>query len=254
MPDFKDLQTFWIEDGREVPAVTTEQMREADRIAAEDFGLGILQMMENAGRNLASLVMDHLGSSSGKVVILAGSGGNGGGGLCCGRHLSNRGISVDFVLDRPAGELQGAAAAQWSILSAEGAMAVEEDETIEVLEAADIIVDVLIGYSLQGAPRGRVADLILACNRLEKAVIALDVPSDLDATLGENSGAMMRTGTTLTLALPKTGLKQWPGDLFLGDIGIPRGVYQAMGVTFEPFFRDKYIIRIHRESPDHSFD
>ena len=52
---------FWTEEGVPVPAVTTEQMREVDRIAVEEFGLGILQMMENAGRNLAQNVMDRVG-------------------------------------------------------------------------------------------------------------------------------------------------------------------------------------------------
>ena len=78
---------FWTEDGRPVPAVTAEQMREVDRIAVEDFGLGILQMMENAGRNLAQNAIDMLGATKGEVTVLAGAGGNGGGGLCCARHL-----------------------------------------------------------------------------------------------------------------------------------------------------------------------
>ena len=79
---------FRTQDGIVVPAVTAEQMREVDRIAVEEFGLGILQMMENAGRNLALNVMGMLDfvvttSVVGEVTVLAGAGGNGGGGLCC---------------------------------------------------------------------------------------------------------------------------------------------------------------------------
>jgi NAD(P)H-hydrate epimerase len=80
----------------EIPvlAVTAEQMREVDRIAVEEFGLTILQMMENAGRNLTENVLDMLDGARGEVVILVGSGGNCGGGLCCARHLHNRGFQV----------------------------------------------------------------------------------------------------------------------------------------------------------------
>jgi NAD(P)H-hydrate epimerase len=90
---------FRTEDGLVVPAVTAEQMREVDRIAVEEFGLGILQMMENAGRNLAENVLDMLDGARSEVAVLAGSGGNGGRGLCCARHLHNRGFQVWVVLD-----------------------------------------------------------------------------------------------------------------------------------------------------------
>ena len=77
---------FWTEEGVCVPAVTTEQMREVDRIAVEKFGLTILQMMENAGRSLAENILDMLDDERGEVAILVGGGGKGGGGLCCARH------------------------------------------------------------------------------------------------------------------------------------------------------------------------
>jgi len=67
--------------GTAIPAVSEDQMREVDRIAVEDFGLGVLQMMENAGRNLALTAMEMIDGTQGEVVILAGSGGNGGGGI-----------------------------------------------------------------------------------------------------------------------------------------------------------------------------
>ncbi len=112
--------TFRTQEGIIVPAVTAEQMREVDRIAVEEFGLGILQMMENAGRNLAENVRDMLDGPEGEVTILAGSGGNGGGGLCCARHLRNHGFTVWVVLDREAERLAGAARHQFHILQAMG--------------------------------------------------------------------------------------------------------------------------------------
>jgi len=74
---------FRTAEGVVVPALTAAQMLEVDRLAMEEYGLTILQMMENAGRNLAGNVMEMLGRAQGNVTVLAGSGGNGGGGICC---------------------------------------------------------------------------------------------------------------------------------------------------------------------------
>ena len=235
---------FWAEGGIPVPAVTAGQMREVDRIAVEDFGLGILQMMENAVRNLTANVMDILGRAVGEVTVLAGAGGNGGGGLCCARHLHNRGFKVNLVLDRESSVLRGAAATQLRILHAAGLKPVQASKVEEVTRQADVVVDALIGYSLRGAPRGRPADLIELCNQSAAQVLSLDLPSGLNATTGETPGAVARPHRTLTLALPKTGLHMIPGDLYLADIGIPPEVYQPLGLELEPFFRDRFWISL----------
>jgi NAD(P)H-hydrate epimerase len=241
---------FWTGDGIAVPAITAEQMREVDRIAVEDFGLGILQMMENAGRNLAANVIDMLGKIGGEVTILAGAGGNGGGGLCCARHLHNRGLRVNLILDRDAEELRGAAAAQLRILGAAGLRPVDSSTVEGAIERAAAIVDALIGYSLRGAPRGRAAELIEHCNSLRASrgpasgVLSLDVPSGLDATSGEAPGVAVNPQRTMTLALPKTGLRRVPGDLYLADIGIPPEVYKSLGVSVGLLFGDRFWIRL----------
>ncbi len=239
-------ELFWTNEGISVPAVTAEQMREVDRIAMEDFGLGILQMMENAGRNLAENVWDMLEATTGEVTILAGGGGNGGGGLCCARHLHNRGFQVNVILDREPSALGGAAAAQFRIVQAAGLQPVQLEETEAALRRADLVVDALIGYSLHGAPRGRAAELIALCNASASRVLALDVPSGLDATTGETPGVVIHAERTLTLALPKTGLRSIRGDLFVADIGIPPEVYLSLRLSFDPFFEDRYWIRLRR--------
>ena len=246
---------FWTSESMPIPAVTAEQMREVDRIAVEDFGLGILQMMENAGRNLAANVMEMLSSTDGEVSILAGAGGNGGGGLCAARHLHNRGYEVNMVLDREASALGDAAANQLRILQAAGLRPVDPSGVEEAIRRADVVVDALIGYSLRGAPRGRAAELIELCNRNATQVLSLDVPSGLDATTGETPGVVVRPDRTLTLALPKTGLAAIPeecpwlsGELYLADIGIPPEVYESLGLSFKPFFQDRYWIPLQRRA------
>jgi NAD(P)H-hydrate epimerase len=227
-----------------VPAVTAEQMREVDRIAVEEFGLGILQMMENAGRNLAQNVLDMLDGDRREVTVLAGSGGNGGGALCCARHLHNRGYSVSVVLDRAADALAGAARKQLEILAAIVLEPLDLSQAEEAVWRSEIVVDGLIGYGLRGAPQGRTAELIEICLQNAARVLSLDVPSGLNATTGETPGLAIRPDRTLTLALPKTGLQGVPGDLYLADIGIPPEVYHRLGIWFEPFFEGRYWTRL----------
>ena len=235
---------FRTKDDIVVPAVTADQMREVDRIAVEEFGLGILQMMENAGRNLALNVMDMLDSATGEVTVLAGAGGNGGGGLCCARHLHNRGFKVWVVLDRDPRMLRGAAANQLNILQAAGLQPADPTQASELMRRSQIVVDALIGYSLRGAPQGKAAELIDLCNRHAARALSLDVPSGLDATTGATPGLVVHPERTLTLALPKTGLHSVAGDLYLADIGIPPEVYHRIGLSLEPPFGKRYWIRL----------
>ena len=236
-------------DGRSVPSVTGEQMREVDRIAVEELGLGILQMMENAGRNLAGNVLELLGDAAGEVTILAGSGGNGGGGLCSARHLHNHGLYVSVFLSKEPSELRWPAAHQLRTLLAAGVALGRPAEARQAVIGADVTVDALIGYSLRGSPRGRVADLIELCNQESGLTLSLDLPSGLDATTGETPGPCVDATRTLTLALPKRGLRGYAGELYLADIGIPNEVYRRMGLTFEWPGRGRYSLALRRTQP-----
>ena len=232
--------------GIQVPAVTAEQMREVDRIAVEEFQLGILQMMENAGRNLAECARHMLGGT-GQVTVMAGSGGNGGGGLCCARHLHNRGIQVTILLSREKGSLIDAARQQLHNLQAAGIHPIDQSEAKEAVAGADLVIDALIGYSLRGVPTGRASKLIWLCNEHARSVLSLDVPSGLDATTGAAPGQVVRPDRTLTLALPKTGLHGVPGELYLADIGIPPQIYHRLGISSVPLFSEGYWIRLERQ-------
>jgi NAD(P)H-hydrate epimerase len=231
-----------------IPHVDEDQMREVDRIAVEEFGLGILQMMENAGRNLSAAALEMLSTkSTAQVIVAAGSGGNGGGGLCAARHLRNRGIQVSVVLTRSAEDLRGPAAVQLNILRSAGVQLVPSSGADGLFEGADLILDALIGYSLRGAPSGTTASLIDQINASRCPVISLDLPSGVDATSGETPGVYVRPRKTLTLALPKPGLLNMDaGDLLLADIGIPPEVYQPLGIQADPFWGKYYRLPLQR--------
>lgn len=225
--------------GTDVPAVTADEMREIDRIAVDEIGLGILQMMENAGRTLAA--HSHRLRDGGSVVIVCGAGGNGGGGFACARHLSNHDVPVTVILDRDPAALTGPPATQYQILQA-----TDVSTTIEAdsLDSADLLVDALIGYGLRDALRGAAAKLIEEVATMSAPILSLDVPSGYDATTGETPGVALHPDRTVTLALPKTGLRAVPGDLYLADIGIPAGVYRRLDLQYSTPFSEEYSIRL----------
>jgi len=228
---------FHTGDGKSVPAVTAEEMQQIDRLAVEEFGIDLLQMMENAGRNLAWHVRD-VGD---RATIVAGNGGNGGGGLACARHLHNRGVPVRVVLDRPPADLDGAAAHQYRILDATGIpVAVGPDAVGE----PGVLVDALIGYGLRGPVRGSAGDLVEVMNGNQAPVVSLDVPSGLDATTGDRPGRAVDPARVVTLALPKTGLLAVDCSLFLADISLPGALYDRLGVDYESPFGDRYWVSI----------
>ena len=223
--------------GALVPALTTEQMREVDRAMVEDLHIGLIQMMENAGRSVAQLAIARFAPAS--VTVLAGPGGNGGGGLVAARHLINRGRTVSVVLSEP-DELTPVPAHQADILVRMGAVMATAPAS------ADLIVDALIGYSLRGDPTGRAAELIEWTAGQPAPVLALDAPSGLDVTTGIAGTPHVRATATLTLALPKVGLvgSSAVGELYLADISVPAIVYERLGLILPNLFRDSSIISL----------
>lgn len=230
------IESFVTDTGVAVPAVTTDQMREVDRIVVEETGPNLFQMMENAGRNLALHCIAALGDAwrEAEIVVLAGTGGNGGGGICAARHLANRRARVTLVLSNPA-ELADVSRFQHQVYRSTPGREARVDDLTST--PADLIVDAVIGYSLSKAPRGVAREVITWANGSTAPILALDVPSGINATTGEAPGVAARAESTLTLALPKTGLlPDRSGELFLADIGIPGAVYAKLGIDYtSPF-------------------
>lgn len=224
------IDAFVTAAGVQVPAVTAHQMAEVDRVAVEELGPNLHQMMENAGRSLASAAIDMLGDTwrAAPIVVVAGTGGNGGGGICAARHLANRGADVTVVVTDPA-RLGSVPSDQLDIYRATPGKLAAVDG-IDLLRPV-LVVDAVIGYSLGGAPHGAAERLIRWARMHTGPVLSLDVPSGVDATTGSAPGVSVAASRTVTLALPKTGLDaRAVGDLWLADLGIPAGVYQGMGI------------------------
>ena len=224
----------------DVPELGVEQMRLVDRLMVDTVGVTLLQMMENAGRALADVVMTLHRPRT--VTVLAGSGGNGGGGLAAARHLHNRGAEVTVVLS--AAPSPGTAAShQLDICRAMGITIADGQRPPDVV--ADVVVDALVGYGLSGRLRAATGALTRWTRSTPAPVVALDAPSGVDLTDGRSDPNAVRATQTLTLALPKHGLRSdLTGDLYLADISVPPRVYTALGLSVPDLFSRSQIVRL----------
>jgi NAD(P)H-hydrate epimerase len=229
-------------------------MIEVDRAMIEDYQIDLIQMMENAGRSLAHLARERFlqGDPRGKkIMVLAGTGGNGGGALVCARRLHNYGADVRVFVTRPDEDFTAVPGHQLDIVRRLGIPVALADELDQDGETAVLIIDGLIGYSLQGNPRGSAAHLINWANRQAAPILALDAPSGLDTSTGTVYEPAIRATATMTLALPKAGLltdQAAPnvGELYLADISVPPALYAspALQLAVGPIFAANDIVRI----------
>ena len=239
-------------DSSKVPYVTTDQMVEVDRAMIEDYGIDLVRMMENAGRGLANLARERfLGGDARerRVVVLAGTGGNGGGVLVAARRLHNYGADVAVLATRSDDAFTPVPRSQLSIVRRMG-IRVGTPEDVGLLGARDLILDGLVGYSLNGAPRGVAASLIRWANESSAPVLSLDAPSGVDTTTGVVFDPAIRATATMTLALPKEGLRapgieHTVGDLYLADISVPPELYvNYLGLAVGPLFAEADIVQV----------
>ena len=234
-----------------IPFVDTQQMIEVDRAMIEDYHIALIQMMENAGRCLAHLARARFfdGDPRGaRVTVLAGTGGNGGGALVCARRLHNYGAQVSVITTKPEADFAPVPQHQLDILRNMG-LPLAIAQPAQPYQAADLIIDGLIGYSLKGAPRGPATSLIRWANAQPAPTLALDAPSGVDTTTGAVFDPAIRAAATLTLALPKKGLlaegvAPHVGELYLADIGVPPELYATLGLHLGPIFARSEILKL----------
>ncbi|HSF83537.1 MAG TPA: NAD(P)H-hydrate epimerase [Anaerolineales bacterium] len=236
-----------------IPAISTEQMIEVDRLMSEQYGILLIQMMENAGRNLAEMVRRKCGGNlrDQQIAILCGGGNNGGGGMVATRHLHNRGAKVWIRYVGKEDQMKEIPAHQWKILREIGIPG--------ALEATDppfgpmLVVDAMIGYGLRGNPRPAVGKWIDWANTAEAPVLALDTPSGLDTSTGSPGRQCIKAAATLTLALPKIGLMTpqaapYVGELYLADISVPPELYLSLDLEVPPLFMNDTIEKISKRT------
>lgn len=241
-----------------IQSISTDQMREVDDLMINKYGIELIQMMENAGANLAEFTINLMDKNfenrnPKNVVVACGLGNNGGGGMVASRHLSNRGLNVTVVLAGAEAKLKPIPLKQWNILKKLpiGMVIANSSDTLGVFNEADLIIDAIIGYGMHGELKGIPAHVIHEIlNSQNQKVVSLDAPSGLNTTTGDfNEKVCIRAYATMTLALPKTGLiqdnaKECVGELYVADISVPPVLYQSIGINYQSIFNESSIIKI----------
>lgn len=215
--------------------LTRDQVRDVDRRAIKVYGLPGLVLMENAGRNAATLLLD-LGIH-GPVVICCGKGNNAGDGFVIARHLENAGVTVTVLMAVSSESLSGDAAVNLGVLKRAGTRIVEPSDSgisnqwPPELAGADWIVDALLGTGTQGTLREPFISAIDAINNSKRRVFAVDLPSGMDCDTGQPLGSCIRARHTATFVARKPGfdapgVSTFTGDVHVIDIGVPRRLLQ----------------------------
>ncbi len=206
--------------------VTAKEMKALDVQAQNDYAMPGILLMDNAAQAVAEAVHEALTALEGeRVVIFCGGGNNGGDGLGAARWLQSYGVSVRaFVVGAALDAVQGDAALELAMFTKAGgrveALGTEDDWVLAELAAskADVLVDALLGTGFHGELEG---DVLRACellNKSEKYILAVDIPTGVNADNGAVSENAVRADHTVTMALVKTGLLLYPGREYCGDI------------------------------------
>ncbi len=212
--------------GREMAAVDQRTIAEADISSAE--------LIERAGTEVVAAIAARWDGLAGlQAVVLCGKGNNGGDGFAAARLLRAGGGSVRVFLAADRAEVQGAAAEHLRRCEQAG-------EAVEVLgedlapfdaalQEADLVIDALLGTGLRGAPRPAMARVIERIAQCERPVVAVDIPSGVEADTGQVHGAAVQAMLTVTFGLVKVGQLFYPGRshcgaLHLANIGFPEPI------------------------------
>ncbi len=215
--------------------VDTKEIREIDKLAMEGYGMPGILLMDQAAKAVADVVIrqiERLGAKNAKVVVLCGKGNNGGDGLGAARYLKNAGYEPSvFLIGAARTALKGDAALEAGLLEKSGITIQSVIETVDTLEMeilkASVIVDAMLGTGFSGELKGIIKKTCSLVNSMAKPVVAVDIPTGIDADLGLRAEDAIWADITVTMALPKVGLFLYPGkenigELVVADIGMPK--------------------------------
>ena len=213
--------------------VTSMEMH-ALELNAEYFGISRLQLMENAGQNIAVEIASRFKPNK-SVLIFCGLGGNGGDGFVVARHLSSMGFKVTVVLAGKAEEIANKEALKnWEALRFLKNVSIFEvsDSSLIPKLGADIIVDALLGTGVKGKLRPPILQFVQKINSMHGFKVAVDIPTGINSDTGEVLGEAVKADLTITFYKPKKGLekaKEYVGKLTVKEIGLPKEIETFTG-------------------------
>jgi NAD(P)H-hydrate epimerase len=224
--------------------VTAAEMRALDRAAMEDRKIPSLRLMENAGKAVVQEMERYFGQLRGKTItVVSGKGQNGGDGFVVGRLLRQRGSTVNVVVLTSTASIKGDAAATFAKYKrARGHVHEVSDLATTaavldpLLQRSHVIVDAIFGTGLNAPVQGVAARAIERMNAAGRPIVAIDIPSGLDADTGQVLGTAVHAALTVTLARPKRGLYLGEGTdaagvIRIADIGIPQELVASAKIS-----------------------
>lgn len=223
---------------------TSKEMEKLDILAVKN-GLEIRQMMELAGHHMIEVFQRLKINKNKKITIVCGTGNKGGDGLSAARHLYNYGYKKMSII-LVSSKIKNDSKHHLNLLKKmKIPIYIYTKKANALIKKSDILIDSLIGYHLDGPPRGKFEELIEVINEAKKKIISYDLPSGMSAE-GQCLGICIKAYATLTLALPKKIFKikqgkKMSGKIFLADIGIPAFLYDKIKKNSRPKFKDGLI-------------
>ncbi|HLB77936.1 MAG TPA: NAD(P)H-hydrate epimerase [Candidatus Dormibacteraeota bacterium] len=227
-----------------VPSLPTEAMGAIDAAALTAYAIDTTQLMEIAGFQVARAAVAVLGRVQGKrVVVAAGGGNNGGDALAAARFLFQRGAVVQVWM-RANQRLSPLAAHHRQTVQRLGIAVQDASDT--PLPAGDLVLDGLLGTGIQLALRSDVAAMIHAINQAGIPVLAIDLPSGLDANSGAGRETCIQADWTVTLGLPKPALPASPatGRLLVADVGLPIPLFGTLADAVRHLYAEGDLVEV----------
>lgn len=211
--------------------ITSEEMAALDE-NCKFYGLIPLQLMENAGANVANEIKKRFRGEGTSVTIVAGKGNNGGDAFAAARHLHGFDVKI-LLLGRSKDLRTEETSRNMRILKENGFEIAEitDSSELKTLYRSEVIIDAIFGTGISGKIREPESTAIDLINDANAFVVAVDVPSGLDPDTGEAENAV-RADLTVTFHSAKRGLlnaKEYVGELVVADIGIPDGMERLAG-------------------------
>src|SRR6266487_2894889 len=209
-------------------AISSDEMQVAE-FNSEYLGVSHFQLMEAVGANISREIAARTATKPNpKIHIISGPGKNGGDGFAVARHLASQGLKVRGTLVGRPNDVKDEAAKQQlnTIIQMNDSIQFEslsDSSQLRPVEA-DIILDAILGYGVQGDLRQPLLGAVRIINRSRGYKIALDLPSGLDSDTGEPHGEAVKADLTISLHKIKQGLvkgKEYAGEIIALSIGIP---------------------------------
>jgi ADP-dependent NAD(P)H-hydrate dehydratase / NAD(P)H-hydrate epimerase len=236
--------------------ISSASMKEYDRKTIELYGLPGIVLMETAAFRVFEFIKA-LPQKPSKVVVLSGPGNNGGDGLVVARLLLLAGYQVSLWSTVKPGAYRGDAAINEKYLLKRNYTINRLTGKAELelfkndLDHAGLLVDALLGTGIDREVEGLIADLIKTVNGSDLPVLAVDIPSGVNADNGSIMGSAVQANWTVTFAFLKKGLLLYPGaglagEIFVAEINIPNQLAEKDKISLltPSFIRQSLPVRL----------